>query len=74
MPSRHGQGQIYVPFCLLTSSVVLSSLKPTTVVASTKSNETGSVKIWCKLTGFKLCLHASDGINHVVLKVIHFWM
>jgi len=45
MPSQIGQGEIYISFYFLTSSVVLSSFRFTTAVVSTKLNKTGFVKV-----------------------------
>jgi hypothetical protein len=46
MPSQNGQGEIYISFYLLASSVVLSSFRYTTAVVSSKLNKTGSVKVY----------------------------
>jgi hypothetical protein len=72
-PSNNGQGEVYISFYLLTSSVVLSSLIFTTAFVSTKLNKTGLWKFSVSLPVWKL-VQASDITIHVVLKVVNFWM
>jgi hypothetical protein len=45
LPSKNGQGEIYIPFYLLTSSLVLSSFRFPTALLSTKLNKTGFLKV-----------------------------